>query len=103
MVYLVVDEWELSNCDNGANYYLFDSLDKAKTKLEEIVQEVRADLKDITVHCFRRWLASDLDRKGADAAVIQSIMGHSSFSTTQRHYLDKSIDKMYHAYNLLVS
>ena len=47
MFYLVVDEWELSNCDNGANYYLFDSLDKAKAKLEEIVQEVRADLKDI--------------------------------------------------------
>ena len=47
MFYLVVDEWELSNCDNGANYYLFDSLDKAKTKLEEIVKEVRADLKDI--------------------------------------------------------
>lgn len=47
MFYLVVDEWELSNCDNGANYYLFDSLDKAKTKLEEIVKGVRADLKDI--------------------------------------------------------
>ena len=47
MFYLVVDEWELSNCDNGAKYDLFDSLDKAKAKLEEIVQEVRADLKDI--------------------------------------------------------
>lgn len=47
MFYLVVDEWKLSNCDNGAKYDLFDSLDKAKAKLEEIVQEVRADLKDI--------------------------------------------------------
>ena len=77
----------------------------SKGSIQLIIKKVgsRVGLNEITVHCFRRWLASDLDRKGADAAVIQSIMGHSSFSTTQRHYLDKSIDKMYHAYNLLVS
>lgn len=41
MFYLVVDEWELSTCDNGTQYYLFDNLDKAKAKLKEIAQEVK--------------------------------------------------------------
>ena len=41
MFYLVVDEWKLSNCDNGTQYYLFDNLDKAKVKLKEIAQEVK--------------------------------------------------------------
>ena len=47
MFYLVVDEWELSNCDNGANYYLFDSLDKAKAKLEEIAKQDNEEYYEI--------------------------------------------------------
>ena len=77
----------------------------SKGTIQLIVKKVgkRADLKDITVHCFRRWLASDLNRKGMDTAIIQSILGHTSFATTQKHYLDNSIDKMHYSYNVLVS
>ncbi len=73
--------------------------------IQRIVKRIgsRANLPDITVHCFRRWLACDLNRKGMDFTVIQAILGHSSFQTTQRHYLDKNPDKMQYLYNLLVS
>ena len=77
----------------------------SKSSIQKIVKDVgkRANLPDITVHCFRRWLASDLNRKGMDSTLIQEILGHTSFETTQKHYLDKSIDKMHYTYNLLVS
>ena len=77
----------------------------SKSSIQQIVKTVgkRANLKEITVHCFRRWLASDLNRKGMDSILIQEILGHTSFTTTQKHYLDKSIDKMHYTYNLLVS
>lgn len=77
----------------------------SKSSIQKIVKDVgsRVNLNDITVHCFRRWLASDLNRKGMDSILIQEILGHTSFTTTQKHYLDKSIDKMHYTYNLLVS
>lgn len=94
----------------GISDYLFCNTRKpynklSKSSIQQIVKTVgsRANLKEITVHCFRRWLASDLNRKGMDSTLIQEILGHTSFATTQRHYLDKSIDKMHYAYNLLVS
>lgn len=95
----------------GTNDYLFCSSRKTKRKnlskssIQQIVKKVglRADLKEITVHCFRRWLATDLNRKGMDTTLIQEFLGHTSFETTQKHYLDKSIDKMQYMYNLLVS
>ena len=95
----------------GTNDYLFCSARKTKRKnlskssIQQIVKKVglRADLKEITVHCFRRWLATDLNRKGMDTTLIQEFLGHTSFETTQKHYLDKSIDKMQYMYNLLVS
>lgn len=76
-----------------------------KSSIQKIVKDVgiRVGLNKITVHCFRRWLASDLNRKGMDSNSIQDILGHTSFSTTQKHYLDKSIDKMHYTYNLLMS
>lgn len=64
---------------------------------------VRVGLPDITVHCFRRWFATTLNKRGADLTVIQDIMGHASFETTQKHYLDKSIQKIQRVYDLYVS
>lgn len=77
----------------------------SKSSIQKIVKDVgkRANLPDITVHCFRRWLASDLNRKGMESTLIQEILGHTSFETTRKHYLDKSIDKMQYTYNLFVS
>jgi Site-specific recombinase XerD len=63
----------------------------------------RVGLPDITVHCFRRWFATTLNKRGADLTVIQDIMGHASFETTQKHYLDKSVQKIQRVYDLYVS
>ena len=76
--------------------YLFSSLRKPYGKLSreainKVIKDIgqRAGLPNITVHCFRRWFASDLNKKGIDPVVIQEILGHESFSTTQRNYLSK--------------
>lgn len=45
-LYLVVDEWRLSSCDNGVQYDLFDSLEKAKEHLQKCIKEVKQDLVD---------------------------------------------------------
>lgn len=60
----------------------------------------RVGLPNITVHCFRRWLASDLNKKSVDPVVIQSILGHASFETTQKHYLSNSYDKISYIHNI---
>lgn len=94
----------------GLSEYLFYNHRKPSKKLststiQKYVKVVgnRVSLPNITVHCFRRWLASNLNNKGMDAILIQEILGHTSFSTTKKHYLDKSISKLYNAYNLMVS
>ena len=76
-----------------------------KGSISKIVKDIgiRVNLPDITVHCFRRWLASDLNKKGVDPAIIQEILGHSSFTTTQKHYLDKSTNKICYVHNIYAS
>lgn len=90
--------------------YLFCSLRKpykkiSKSSIGKIIKEIgtRVGLPNITVHCFRRWLASDLSKKGADVTVIQDILGHASFETTQKHYLSKSYNKMTYVHNVYAS
>lgn len=90
--------------------YLFCSVRKPYGKMcnhsiNNILHNIgkRVGLEEITVHCFRRWFASSLNKRGADITVIQAIMGHSSFETTQKHYLDKTIEKMRYTYDLYVS
>lgn len=87
--------------------YLFCSSKSPHNKLStgtinKIVKTVgaRAGLPNITVHCFRRWLASDLNKKSVDPTIIQEILGHASFETTQKHYLSKSYDKISYIHNV---
>ncbi|MDE7016627.1 MAG: tyrosine-type recombinase/integrase [Lachnospiraceae bacterium] len=87
--------------------YLFCSSKKPYGRLStgtinQIVQAVgaRVGLPKITVHCFRRWFASDLNKKSVDPVIIQGILGHSSFETTQKHYLSKSYDKITYIHNV---
>ncbi len=90
--------------------YLFCSLKKpyeklSKSTINKLIKKIgeRVGLPDITVHCFRRWLASDLSRKGVDTTVIQDILGHASFETTQKHYLSKSYNKMAYIHDVYAS
>ncbi len=87
--------------------YLFCSIKKPYYKLStgsinKIVQKVgaRVGLPKITVHCFRRYMASDLNKKDVSPVIIQSILGHSSFETTQKHYLSNSYDKVSYIHNV---
>lgn len=59
----------------------------------------RVGLEDITVHGFRRYLATNLRKKGTDPFVIQYILGHASYTTTQNHYLSDDIEKVVYEYN----
>lgn len=98
--------------DRGYNLspYLFCSVRKphgklSKSSINKIVKDIgkRVELPNITVHCFRRWLASDLNKKDVSPAIIQEILGHSSFTTTQKHYLDKTTNKICYMHNIYAS
>lgn len=87
--------------------YLFCSFKKPYNKLspDSINQNIkkigtRVGLQNITVHCFRRYMASDLNKKDVNPVIIQGILGHSSFETTQKHYLSDSYDKMSYIHNV---
>ena len=89
--------------------YLFSSARQpygklSKGAISKILKDIgnRAGLPDITVHCFRRWFASDLNKKGVDPTIIQELLGHESFSTTQRNYLSKSTDKAKYIVDVLL-
>ena len=73
--------------------------------IQEIIHKIgeRTGLPNITVHCFRRWLATDLIKKGVEYTVIQSILGHHSFQTTLDHYFDNNIEKMKYTHKLYVA
>ena len=84
-------------CSQRKPYYKL-----SKDSINKIIKNIgaRVELPDITVHCFRRWLASDLNKKGVDPTIIQQILGHTTFETTQKHYLSKSYDKISYIHNI---
>jgi site-specific recombinase XerD len=43
---------------------------------------------NLGAHKFRRTLATDMFSKGVDIKIIQEVLGHTSVSTTKRHYAD---------------
>lgn len=60
----------------------------------------RAGIKDITIHGVRRWFATYMNDHGADSTVLQDIMGHASFATTKKFYLDKNIQHITQVHSL---
>ena len=60
----------------------------------------RTGVNDITIHGVRRWFATYMNDHGADSSVLQDIMGHASFSTTKKFYLDKNIQHITQVHNL---
>lgn len=71
--------------------------------IQKIVKNigVRANIPDITVHCFRRWFATDMFNKGMEPRYIQTILGHSKFETTVRSYLKDCTEKAIQAHEYL--
>lgn len=100
----------LNNRDASNSEYLFVSERSpykkiGKDAVNKIVKSIgqRCGLTDISVHCFRRWFASDLNKKGVDPTVIQEILGHASFETTNKHYLSKSDKKIRYLHEVFAS
>jgi site-specific recombinase XerD len=60
-------------------------------RVEKVIQQLadKAKIgKHITVHTFRRYLASSMFRRGCDLYYVSKLLGHSSTATTEKHYLN---------------
>lgn len=67
----------------------------SKTGIQVIVKTlaIRAGLKKVTPHTFRRTFATHLYNNGASAEIIQALMGHAELHTTLR-YVQIGPDKL---------
>lgn len=72
-----------------------------KGGMERIIHRIGANggLPDITVHCFRRWFATDMFKKGVDLKIIQTLLGHSNLQTTSEYYIKANQDKIKFVYD----
>lgn len=55
----------------------------------------------LTVHSFRRTLATDMVSKGVDIVVVGEVMGHAYLSTTKRYYAKVKDPEMAEAFSRL--
>jgi site-specific recombinase XerD len=96
----IVDYRNSLNQSKIKNDYLFLSRTYTKLSSESVEYilhqlELRAGInKRITVHVFRKTLASNLFRMGSSPATIASILGHKDFSTTSKFYCSIDTDNI---------
>ena len=89
--------------------YLFVSYRGNNTKLQNAsIQKIlhtitsRTNIKKhITVHTFRKSLASKLCRRGASPMMISELLGHS-FSTSQKHYIKMTSDDVVQQFHSMI-
>lgn len=59
--------------------------------------------KHVTVHTFRRTLATTLHKKGMTDIDIAAILGHSDISTTVKYYIKNDVDNLRNSYSKYTS
>lgn len=69
----------------------------AQTVVKSLAKKTKIK-KKVTVHIFRKTLASTLSNNGMDATKIAYIMGHSSSRTTERYYICNNIEQIKEQY-----
>lgn len=84
--YVFVNERKTKN--SGFNHTSKSSITKMLKKLTKDANVT----KNITVHSFRKSLATRLKNAGIDIGVISYILGHSNFNTTYKHYIEMQPD-----------
>jgi site-specific recombinase XerD len=75
-------------------------------RVEKTIQSLckKANInKRVTVHTFRRYLASQMFRRGCDLVYVSKLLGHSSTSTTEKFYLVVNQDKIKDAHSIYVA
>lgn len=87
--------------------YVFSNLRTAKLNkpmnhhmLEKITKELgeQCGIPDLTIHIFRRYFATNGNRKGLKPDTLRTLMGHSSYQTTLR-YIALSQEDLYSQFN----
>lgn len=77
-------------------------VEPSKAMINDLFSKIRkrTGINDITIHCVRRWFATYMNDHGADSTVLQDIMGHASFNTTKKFYLDQNIQHITQVHKL---
>lgn len=65
--------------------------------LKKYAEQIKLSNK-LTVHTFRRTLASRLHRMGMNPLMISKILGHSSFDTTNKYYINTNVGDIRHEF-----
>lgn len=55
--------------------------------------------KHVTVHSFRRYMASLMFRRGCDLVYVSKLLGHASTATTEKYYLILQQDRIRYAHS----
>ena len=71
------------------------------SRVEKILHKAAAESKigkRVTVHTFRRYMASLMFRRGCDLVYVSKLLGHASTATTEKFYLIINQDKIKEAH-----
>ncbi len=100
-----IDEALFIRIPRNERYELFDNLRLTSRSVQRIVKKYASAAgiagKHVSPHTLRHSYATDLLRNGADIRSVQSLLGHSSVTTTQiyTHITDKQLREVHEKFH----